>query len=530
MSDALQDNGFENESVVWERFFEANFATVGPEEAYEGSKVMELAVYTNSFFRDNKSIVYQVPDFTQGGVTLRVEDTSPSTRNIWATVPRYNLWFRLLQDSLPSDIPIRVEIGYNLSGLWVVWQRFLLDDFLYDQWLPLAWENVPEFIANTEDDGIPEEPWHGKIGIRMYATVDPGFSVSVNRAYLDQWTIDSEVLWHFFDIINGDMEQETGWLFSGGGLFDRNTAYSGVQSLRLDYDSTATSIGVHVVKNHRVDWEFAVKVLPDPVLGVWFRAGIVWDKVRDSDDDVEWLYEVNTEEGGTPPLSWTEISGTIDNARGFQAELVFEHMALGDPNAKTWIDAVRFHNEFDFEQELLTMKSTATSFLLKLIPIIEAIDPNIGTIFKTGMIWRLDEQLKTDAASFQIATEGIFDGAGRVGNHITRFWFADIRVEPTPLTNGSSQYRNVITLTAFYHWEDDNSQEENLRVAAIEILDALNDSTIECQTLNTGEGYMGFLHQRPRMLTGIEAATIGDGAIAGHSTQLEVTFFEEVPY
>ncbi len=174
-------------------------------------------------------------------------------------------------------------------------------------------------------------------------------------------------------------------------------------------------------------------------------------------------------------------------------------------------------------------KSTYKDFLTKMRTVIEGIDPNIGVLFDTPQIWRSDDQIRK-AVVFNLNAPNLFDGAERNNKPVTRFWFTDVQIEPLPLTNCSAEYRTTITLTAFYQWEDDNSQEQTLRDATVEILDAFHDRITQNITLNTGEQYLGFLEERPKMLSGVEFAEIGDGKIFGHTARLQVTYFEEIPY
>ena len=176
------------------------------------------------------------------------------------------------------------------------------------------------------------------------------------------------------------------------------------------------------------------------------------------------------------------------------------------------------------------MKSTYKTFLANLRTIIEGIDPNIGTLFDTHRIWKSEDEIKTDGAIYHIQGPSALELLEKDGEAVTRFWFAEVKIEPAPLTNCSSEYRTTVTLTGFYAFQDDNSQQEQLRDACIEILDALNDRTVQNITLNTGDGYLGFLEERPKMGTQVELAEIGNGTIAGHAASVVVTYFEEIPY
>lgn len=176
------------------------------------------------------------------------------------------------------------------------------------------------------------------------------------------------------------------------------------------------------------------------------------------------------------------------------------------------------------------MKSNYKTFLAGLRTVIEGIDPNIGTLFDTHRIWKSEDELKTDGAIYNIQGPSALETIEKDGNPVTRFWFAEVKIEPEALTNCSDEYKTTVLLTGFYAFQDDNSQQEKLRDACIEIVDALGDRTVQITTLNTGEGYLGFLTERPKMLTQVEPAEIGNGTVSGHVAVVQVVYFEEIPY
>ncbi len=176
------------------------------------------------------------------------------------------------------------------------------------------------------------------------------------------------------------------------------------------------------------------------------------------------------------------------------------------------------------------MKSNYKTFLTNLRGIIEGIDPNIGTLFDTHRIWKSPDELKTDGAVYEISGPSALETVEKDGQPVTRFWFAEVKIEPEALTNSSDEYKTTVLLTGFYAFQDDNSQQEKLRDACIEIIDALSDRIVQIDTLNTGEGYLGFLNERPKMVSQVEPAEIGNGTISGHAATVQVVYFEEIPY
>lgn len=176
------------------------------------------------------------------------------------------------------------------------------------------------------------------------------------------------------------------------------------------------------------------------------------------------------------------------------------------------------------------MKSNYKIFLAGLRTVIEGIDPNIGILFDTHRIWKSEDELKTDGAIYNISSPSALETVDKNGQSVTRFWFSEVKIEPESLTNGSDEYKTTILLTGFYAFQDDNSQQEKLRDACIEIIDALSDRIVQIDTLNTGEGYMGFLQERPKMASQVEPAEIGNGTMSGHVAVVQVVYFEEIPY
>ena len=180
------------------------------------------------------------------------------------------------------------------------------------------------------------------------------------------------------------------------------------------------------------------------------------------------------------------------------------------------------------KQEVLEMRSSLPSFLDRLKAVIEAVDPNIGPVFLTKRRWASDGDLKRDGGALKIVAAGLFDDVGRIGKNAARFWMLDPVTEPSPLTNGSTQYRHDVTVTGFFSYVADDSQEEAIRTATLEILDRLNLKTTEQADLNTGDGYMGYLTDRPRMIGPIRDAELQDIHLKGHAVQLVVTYHEEI--
>lgn len=184
----------------------------------------------------------------------------------------------------------------------------------------------------------------------------------------------------------------------------------------------------------------------------------------------------------------------------------------------------------DYEAtEELALRSTIKTFMGSLKTLIEGLDPNIGPVFETSKAWKSTGELTADGAAFAIASDGLFD-TGRTGTLVVRFWFMDMQIFSQPLSNGSCEYRNVVRLTGFFQREADDTQEEALQIAVTEILDKLNEGAVEMTTLNTGEGYCGYLTERPSVTVHPQPADIGDGSIYGHSAQIQITFFEEVSF
>lgn len=176
------------------------------------------------------------------------------------------------------------------------------------------------------------------------------------------------------------------------------------------------------------------------------------------------------------------------------------------------------------------MKSNYKVFLAGLRTVIEGIDPNIGTLFDTHRIWKSEDELKTDGVIYKIQGPSALETIEKNGKSVTRFWFQEVKIESEALTNCSDEHKTTVLLTGFYAFQDDNSQQEKLRDACIEIIDALSDRNVQINTLNTGDGYLGFLNERPKMVTQVESAEIGNGTVSGHAAVVQVTYFEEIPY
>jgi len=174
------------------------------------------------------------------------------------------------------------------------------------------------------------------------------------------------------------------------------------------------------------------------------------------------------------------------------------------------------------------MRSTAPEFMDRLKVLIEAIDPNIGKVYVTPKRWPTVQRLE-DEGTLRIMGAGLLDDAGRIGFDVTRFWWMRPRTESKPLTNGSSEYDTTVELTGFYQHEDGDAQFATLNAAAMEILDALNTKVAELETLNTGDGYLGYLLQRPRMEP-VQHAQLESPKVVGNSVQITVSFAEEVSF
>ena len=180
------------------------------------------------------------------------------------------------------------------------------------------------------------------------------------------------------------------------------------------------------------------------------------------------------------------------------------------------------------EEEAQLVRSNALPFADKLKALIEAIDPNIGRVYVTTKRWPTIERLE-DEGTLRITGASVLDDDGRIGKDVTRFWWMKIRIDCQPLTNGSAEYVTSVELTGFYQHEDGDAQFAALNRAAIEILDAVNTKEAELETLSTGDAYLGYLLNRPRMGL-IESAQLESPKVVGNAVQITISFAEEVSY
>jgi hypothetical protein len=172
-------------------------------------------------------------------------------------------------------------------------------------------------------------------------------------------------------------------------------------------------------------------------------------------------------------------------------------------------------------------RPSVNDFMDRLKDVLENLDVNIGSVYVTQKRW-LSLKGLADGATFTIATAGLWDDATRVGQNVTRFWMMNPQVNAKPLTQGSVEYENTITLTGFYQREESDIQEVALNNAAIEILGKLNERATEITDLNTGTGYMGYLRRVPTMSLAVQNGILNEGAVQGHVVQLSITYYEEV--
>jgi len=180
------------------------------------------------------------------------------------------------------------------------------------------------------------------------------------------------------------------------------------------------------------------------------------------------------------------------------------------------------------EDETL-MRSTCVDFMNRLKMLLEGIDPNFGKVYVTTKRWPTLVALE-EGGAFRITSVGALDDADRIGRDVTRFWWMQPQIDVEPLTNGSAEYRSTVLLTGFYQHEDGDGQVAALNQAAIEILDAINTRTTELTTLNTGDGYLGFLGHRPRMVQPVQPGKLEEPGVQGNVVQLQISFAEEVSY
>jgi hypothetical protein len=223
------------------------------------------------------------------------------------------------------------------------------------------------------------------------------------------------------------------------------------------------------------------------------------------------------------PLSDAWIIGTIPRFRVINTttQVRFRMVAI-----TMWAGGdIIYFDSIDAEVHVLD-KSTADDFMDNLAVEIAAVDPNIGSVFKTKKKWKKVADLNGDAG-LTISLDGLFD-TSRSGSNVTRFWMMDPVIKPRPFTTASYEFETIITITGFFQREDDDTQEEALFKAGMEILNRLCSKTVELTNLHTGDGYMGYLEDPPRILTAVVNAQLDDSGILGHAIQLEVTFFEEV--
>jgi hypothetical protein len=195
-------------------------------------------------------------------------------------------------------------------------------------------------------------------------------------------------------------------------------------------------------------------------------------------------------------------------------------------NAKLYLDDASM--EGPEPQELLIMRSTAISFMEKLKALMETLDPNIGSIFVTQKRWPSTTKFGEDA-QLKISVAGLFDATEFVGKNVSRFWVMSPFISPTAMTNDSIEYKVAISINVFYSRLEDDTQEEALQKALIEVIGAVGEKNAELVTLNTGSQYMGYLNEMPEMTLPIQGAVLDEGGIHGHAAQLKVTYFEEVP-
>lgn len=156
-----------------------------------------------------------------------------------------------------------------------------------------------------------------------------------------------------------------------------------------------------------------------------------------------------------------------------------------------------------------------------------ALDDNIGQVYITKKKWVTLKEFEDDC-TIRIMTAGSFDAADRIGVDVSRFWAMDYIVEVNPLTNKSNEYEVQINIVGFFSREADDTQEETLSNAFIELIDQLTLKDTELTDLNTGSGYMGYLRKPPRMVIPIRDAILDKSGAQGHVGHLQVHFFEEV--
>lgn len=186
--------------------------------------------------------------------------------------------------------------------------------------------------------------------------------------------------------------------------------------------------------------------------------------------------------------------------------------------------------DVDGDLEVLMARSTTASFMRKLQALVQSVDPNIGQVFITTKRWASLVNVETDGR-IRIAAAGAFDGSSRVGRDVTRFWLMQPSIDTKPLTNGSAEYITRIQLIGFFSFESGDGQETALLQAAIEILDKINTLASELTTLSTGDGYLGYLTERPKMGQIQQGSLEGDGLnVKGHVVNMTVTYSEEVSY
>jgi hypothetical protein len=229
-------------------------------------------------------------------------------------------------------------------------------------------------------------------------------------------------------------------------------------------------------------------------------------------------------EADVPTNDWHRIITAPFLATSAAYKFGFEtHYAGGLPNfsQRTWL--------LDLVQMEEITGADVEAFLAKLKPIIEAVDVNVGKVYTEEKFWQSAKVLEENGV-LQLDVPGLFDDPTRLGQNVTRFWLMQPEITTLPLTNGSDEWRARVRLIGFYQWEKGDTQAAALRHAATEILGALSRKTTEFGDLCTGPNYMGYLADRPRWATPVEAGEIKGIGLKGHLVQIDVVFHEEVPH
>lgn len=164
--------------------------------------------------------------------------------------------------------------------------------------------------------------------------------------------------------------------------------------------------------------------------------------------------------------------------------------------------------------------------LSKIRAVLESVDPNIGVVVEGSPRWATIGEVEREG-SILLRDGSAIDPVTDAGRRVARFWSMKVSREDRPITNASIETRFVVAARIFV--AQDGDAEGIAREIVGAALARLQARETERESLDLGDGYEGFLEERPRQTSPVEVSILSGADLVGYSAEIEITVYRETP-